>query len=134
MPLYDFFHIDTKEVREVFLHMNDPKIYLGEDGTQEGQWKRIYTSPNASIDSVSAIDPNSSRDFVEKTGRKNGTYGDLLSLSSELSAKRKDKEGRDVVKEKWLADYKKTNKVDYFDSKKDKVVKKNGITINFGAK
>lgn len=134
MPLYDFEHVTTKEVREIFLHMNDPKIYLGEDGTEEGQWKRIYSSPNASIDSVSAIDPNSSRDFVEKTGRKKGTYGQMMDLSAELSAKRAAKEGVDPVKNKWLKDYKTTNGVEHFDSKKDKVVKKNGITIDFGAK
>lgn len=114
--------------------MNDDKIFHGKDGTQVGEWRRVYTSPNASIDSSTSIDPNSSRDFVEKTGRKKGTYGDLLSLSAELSAKRKDKEGRDVVKEKWLKNYKTTNGVEHFDSSKDKVVKKNGVTIDFGAK
>ena len=135
MPLYDFENILTGEIAvDIFFHMKDDKIFRGKDGTEEGQWRRIYSSPNASVDSLSAINPNSSKDFVEKTGRKTGTYGDLLSLSAELSAKRASKEGHDPVKEKWLKNYEKTNGVKHFDSKKDKVVKKNGVTIDFGAK
>jgi hypothetical protein len=112
--------------------MNDNKIFHGKDGTQVGEWRRVYTSPNASIDCK--IDPFSSRDFVEKTGRKKDNYGSLLDRAKEASLARTQKEGRDVVKEKWLKNYEITNGVKHFDSSKDKVVKKNGVTIDFGAK
>lgn len=129
MPLYQFTNETETEYIDVFFHMNDEKKFVGPDGKQ---WRRVYTSPNASIDC--RIDPFSSRDFVEKTGKKKDSYGSLLDRSKEASIARTNKEGRDVVKEKWLSDYKKTNKVDYFDSSKDKVIKKNGVTIDFGAK
>lgn len=132
MPLYDFENIETGEVHEVFFHMKEGKVYNGPDGSQEGQWRRIYSSPNASIDSK--IDPFSSKDFVEKTGKKKGNLGNLMDAAKEASIIRAQKAGKDPIKEKWLSDYKKTNKVDYFDSSKDKVIKKNGVTVDFGAK
>ena len=129
MPLYCFTNSDESEYVDVFFHMNDKKFYVGPDGKE---WRRVYTSPNASIDCK--IDPFSSRDFVEKTGRKRDNYGSLLDRAKEASIQRTEKEGRDVVKEKWLKNYETTNGVKHFDSSKDKVVKKNGVTIDFGAK
>ncbi len=129
MPLYCFTNSDESEYVDVFFHMNDNKVYVGPDGKE---WRRVYTSPNASIDSK--IDPFSSRDFVEKTGRKKGNLGNLMDAAKDASLARAQKVGKDPVREKWLSDYKATNKVDYFDSSKDKVVKKNGVTIDFGAK
>lgn len=129
MPLYSFTNETETEYVDVFFHMNDEKKFVGPDGKE---WRRVYTVPTASIDTK--IDPFSSRDFVEKTGKKKDSYGSLLDRSKEASLARLQKEGRDVVKEKWLSDYKATNKVDYFDSSKDKVIKKNGVTIDFGAK
>jgi hypothetical protein len=129
VPLYCFTNSDESEYVDVFFHMNDNKVYVGPDGKE---WRRVYTSPNASIDSK--IDPFSSRDFVEKTGRKKGNLGNLMDAAKDASLARAQKVGKDPVREKWLSDYKATNKVDYFDSSKDKVVKKNGVTIDFGAK
>lgn len=129
MPQYTFTNEDETEYVDVFFHMNDTKIHIGPDGKE---WRRVYTVPTASIDSK--IDPFSKRDFVEKTGRKKGTMGDLMDRAKDAHLARVQKEGRDVVKEKFLTDYKKKNNVDFFDSSKDKVVKKNGVTIDFGAK
>lgn len=130
MPLYSFLNPENEsECVDVFFHMNDEKKFVGPDGKE---WRRVYTVPTASIDSK--IDPFSSRDFVEKTGKKKGNLGNLMDAAKEASLVRAQKAGKDPVKEKWLANYKATNKVDYFDSSKDKVIKKNGVTIDFGAK
>lgn len=130
MPLYSFVNPENEaECVDVFFHMNDEKKFIGPDGKE---WRRVYFSPNASIDSK--IDPFSSRDFVEKTGKKKGNFGNLLDAAKEASIARTQKEGRDVVKEKWLKNYETTNNTKFFDSSKDKVVKKNGVTIDFGAK
>lgn len=82
MPYYLFSHPDTKEICEIFFHMNDEKVYIDSNGLQ---WKREYVVPQASIDAN--IDPYSSQAFVEKT-RKSGTVGDLFNLSKEMSEKR----------------------------------------------
>ena len=129
MPQYTFTNHDESEYLDVFFHMNDKKVFIGPDGKE---WRRVYTSPNASIDSK--IDPFSSRDFVEKTGRKKDNYGSLLDRAKEASIARTQKEGFDPVKKKWLDTYEKTNNTKFFDSSKDKVIKKNGVTIDFGAK
>lgn len=132
MPIYSFFCEETETYEDVFFHMNDVKNYNGKDGSEIGKWRRVYTSPNASIDSK--INPFSSKDFVEKTGKKRDTYGSLLDRAKEASIKRTDKEGFDPVRNKYLADYKKTNGVELFDSNKNKVIKSKGITVDFGAK
>lgn len=108
--------------------MNDEHKYF--EG--EVEWRRVYTVPTASVDNK--IDPFSSRDFVEKTGRKRDNYGSLLDRAKDAHLARVAKEGRDVVKEKWLNNYETTNNTKFFDSSKDKVIKKNGVTIDFGAK
>ena len=131
MPQYSFFNSQTNETRDVFFKMNDDKVYDGEDGTEVGQWKRVFTVPNASVDSSTKINPFSQKDFVEKTGKKRGTYGDLISAASEASQQRIDKEGRDTVKENFFASYKKDTGKNHFNDKKP-VVEKNGFKVVLG--
>ena len=92
MPYYLFSHPKTKEIREIFFHMNDEKVYIDENGLK---WKREYVVPQASIDAN--IDPYSSRAFVEKT-RKAGTVGELFDLSKEMSEKRGGKKNDPIKK------------------------------------
>ena len=103
MPIYVYFNTETEEYREIVQRMSDVHEYFGESG-DEKNWKRVFTCPNAAIDSQ--IDPFSSRDFMRKTGAKKGTYGDLLDKSSELSNQRAEKAGGvDPIKEKYFKDY-----------------------------
>lgn len=112
----------------MFFKMNDDKVYNGEDGTEVGQWKRVLTVPNASIDSSTKINPFSQKDFVEKTGKKKGTFGDLQEAAATASAERFAKEGRDTVKENFFAAYKKDTGKNHFNDKKS-VVEKNGFKV-----
>ena len=107
MPLYSFFSESKNEYRDVFFHMNDEKNYCGEDGTEAGEWRRIYTVPTASIDT--RIDPNNRNEFIRRTD-KYKTVGDMLSASSEMSEKRMVKDGKDVVREKFFEDYSRRTK------------------------
>jgi hypothetical protein len=67
------------------------------------KWIRIFTIPTASIDSKwNCDDPN---DFVIKSGKKKGSYGDILDKSLELSKEREKKYGRDEIKEQKFKDY-----------------------------
>ena len=103
MPIYVYLNTETEEYREIVQKMSDVHEYFGESG-DEKSWKRVFTCPNASIDSQ--IDPFNSRDFMRKTGAKKGTYGDLLDKSSELSHQRAEKTGGiDPVKEKYFKEY-----------------------------
>lgn len=103
MPLYIFYNTETEEYREVLQSMNDKHEYFGESG-DEFCWRRVFTVPQASIDSK--IDPFSTKDFVSKTGNKKGTYGDLLDKSAELSRKRSEMAGgSDPVKEQYFKKY-----------------------------
>lgn len=85
--IYLYEHPETGEIKEVWQGMNDVHEYE-ENGVA---WNRVFTSPNANIDTK--IDPFNSRDFVEKTRNKKGTFGDLLDASKEASEKRADKVG-----------------------------------------
>jgi hypothetical protein len=103
MPYYIFQNPQTGEVDDhVFFHMNDEKKYVV-DGVE---WKRLYTVPNASIDTK--VDPYSSKDFATATANKKGqTLGQMWERSAEMSAQRAAKDGIDPVKKKFYDDYKK---------------------------
>ena len=99
MGLYIFQHPQTKEIKEVFQHMKEDHIFE-QDGVR---WDRIFTIPQTSIDTQ--INPHSSRDFIEKTKKKNYSIGDMWDESSRLSEKRAKVSGRDEVKQKTIDDY-----------------------------
>ena len=101
MPLYIFQHPKTKKIKEVIQKMTEEHIYE-ENGVK---WNRIFTNPTTSIDTQ--IDPNSSRDFIEKTKKKNYSIGDMWDESAVLSEKRAKRMGHDPIKEKEIANYEK---------------------------
>ena len=100
MPIYVYKHPEEKKYREVFQGMNDKHVYE-EEGVE---WKRVFLSPNASIDN--SIDPFNNQRFIDATYNKKGTVGDMMNLSAELSAQRAEKlGGLDPVKEKFYNNY-----------------------------
>jgi hypothetical protein len=104
MPYYLFSNPETKEVQEIFFHMNDEKVYIDENGLK---WKREFVVPQASIDTN--IDPYSKRAFIDKTN-KAGTFGEMMDLSKELSEKRGGKKN-DPVKKQYVQDWKTKRKL-----------------------
>jgi len=100
MPIYVYKHPEHGEYREVFQGMNDEHVY-SEEGVE---WDRVFLSPNASIDN--SIDPFSNQQYIDATSNKKGTVGDMMDLSSELSAKRAEiAGGKDPLKEKFYDNY-----------------------------
>lgn len=102
MPYYDFHNDETGETREIFFHMNDAKEYNGEDGLEIGKWRRLFSSPQLSVDND--FDPNNREEFARRAA-KYSTVGDLADKSKELSEKRKSKEGFDPLEQKFFKDY-----------------------------
>ena len=103
MPQYSFHNDQTGETIDLFFGMNDIKEHIDETGYK---WRRLFSVPNASIDTK--IDPFSAKDFINKTGTKKGTVGEVMDLSAELSHKRAESTGtEDPVKRKLFQDYKK---------------------------
>jgi len=123
MPIYLYKHPETDEIKEIFQSMTEPHEYC-EDGVN---WMRIFTKPNASIDTK--INEFSQADYVNKTSNKKGTVGDLLDLSSELSRKRSERDGVDKVQQKFFKDYEKNVGVKHSYDKK-KVIEKNGVKVD----
>ena len=101
MPLYLYRHPETEEVIEVLQSMKDEHVYFDEEGVE---WKRVWTVPQASIDTD--VDPFSPTAFLEKTKGK-GSIGDLMDRSKDLSEKRKEVigEGRDPVEQTAFDNY-----------------------------
>ena len=100
MPIYVYKHPDKEEYEEVLQGMNDEHVYE-KDGVK---WDRVFLAPNASIDSE--IDPFSKSQIMDVTRNKRGTYGDMMDLSKEMSAKRAEKAGgKDPVKERFYDNY-----------------------------
>lgn len=103
MPIYLYKNPKTGEIKEVVQLMNEKHEFI-EDGVE---WKRVFTSPNASIDTK--VDASDKNKFIEKTGNMKGSLGDLLDYSSELSEERakRSESGEDPVKRKHFDEYEK---------------------------
>jgi hypothetical protein len=105
MPLYTYRNELTGEIVDILQGMNDAHEYFGPEG-DDLSWKRVFVAPNTSIDSQ--IDPNSPKQFLERTASKKGTVGDMLDYSKEMSHRRAESNGGvDPVKQKYLDDYSK---------------------------
>lgn len=105
MPQYTFYNEKTKEYKDIIMSMKEEHRYIDETGYE---WMRVFYSPQAAIDTK--IDPMSSKDWVNKTGAKRGSVGDLWNSSAEMSEKREKIMGKDTVKEKWYNKEKKKRK------------------------
>ena len=126
MPLYTFSHPETEEIKDVFFHMNDEKKFIDEDGVE---WRREYMSPE--LNTTGSTDPWDSKQFVEKTGATQGTIGDLLDRSADLSKERASQNGGvDPVKEKYYKNYAKKRNGAIHEDKKPKSFENKHIKID----
>ena len=100
MPVYSFRHPGTEIIIEEVQKMNDPHVYVDENGVE---WERVFAAPNTSIDTK--IDGCSSQDFVDKTRGKGMTMGQLWDESAAASEKRESKLGHDPVKKEFFKKY-----------------------------
>ena len=131
MPQYTYINDETGESIDIFQGMNDKHQYVDDSGFE---WRRVFHKPNASIDSISNTNPFDTRAYVEKTGKMNGSMGDLWSISEEASRRRSEKTGgEDPIKRDYFNNYEKANKVKHFH---DRPVKRDlGIaTVDYSAK
>lgn len=101
MPLYTYEHPETGDQIDIIQSMSEDHVYIDKEKIK---WKRVFYSPQASIDA--SIDPFDSKSFTDKTKNKKGSYGDLLDRSKELSQARKDKAGVDPIQQKYFKEYK----------------------------
>ena len=115
MPCYLFQHPKTEEIIEVIQSIKDRHEYVDDQGTT---WNRIWTVPNASIDSTN---DGTMEGFMKYTKDKCGSMGDIWDASKEASEKRTQREGADSIKEKNQADYsKKRNGLKHPDARPSK--------------
>jgi hypothetical protein len=103
MPQYIYRNPKTGKFKEVIQRMTEPHVY-SEDGVE---WERIFTIPQAAMDTI--LDPFKAEDFNKKTS-KPGTMGELYDRAQEMSEKRKDKDGVDVITNKHWQDWSKKRK------------------------
>jgi|8_EtaG_2_1085327.scaffolds.fasta_scaffold00237_14 predicted nucleic acid-binding Zn ribbon protein len=102
MPEYIYENPDTGEQVTVLQSIHEEHVYE----IKGVQYNRVYTIPNASIDTK--IDPFSAKEFREKA--KASTVGDLWDQSAEASHRRTEKAGEDPIKKKFFEDYAKSRK------------------------
>ncbi len=102
MPIYQFSHPRNLTVIDVIQSMKEPHVYIDEEGVE---WDRVWTSPNASIDTQN---DGSKEGFMKYTkNKKGGTVGELWDASREASEKRKKEYGQDNVQQKFEKNYSK---------------------------
>jgi len=106
MPEYLYKNPKTKKIISIIQGMNEEHSYVDEDGLI---WDRVLVAPQ--VNGEAPIDPWNNGDFIEKTGKMKGSYGDILDKSKELSAKRAgERDGVDPIQKKYFDDYAKTRK------------------------
>lgn len=98
--IYLFKNPQTGEIKEIVQPANAEHQYE-ENGIK---FEREFVIPYVGIDTQ--IDCHSSKDFVEKTGKKRGTINDLWQTSAELSEKRAQIQGQDPLKQDYYKKYK----------------------------
>ena len=128
MPIYEYRNPETGETVEVIQTMSEDHVYFDAEGLE---WKRVLVVPNMSIDSQ--IDPNSQKEFIEKTSNKKGSLGDVMDYSQELSEARSEKNGGiDPVKEKHYKEYSAKRKgAKHIDEMKSNLKKNKQLNIDF---
>ena len=120
MPIYLFSNPENdNDIVEVVMSVHDEHVFC-KDGVK---WNRVFTKPTASIDTK--WNAHSQKDFIEKTGKKRGTLGEMWEKSEELSKQREKDLGQDPLKTKFYENYKKTHgNTDHSDIRKQKLKKK----------
>jgi len=124
MPIYIYHNKKTDDYIEVIQSMNDEHVYIDKDGFE---WDRVYTNPQ--LNTNGSVDPFNSNQFIEKTGKMKGSYGDMLDYSNELSEKRAKGDGQDPVKEKFYSDYAKERKGKLHPHKMKKTFENSAIKV-----
>lgn len=104
MPTYIFQHPDNNEVLEISQRISDVHEYVDDNGVK---WNRVFTVPHASFPNMTRIDAGSEQDFMKRTDGFDGTIGDLMDLSKDLSDKRKEGTGKDKIQQKFFKNYSK---------------------------
>lgn len=127
MGIYIYHHDEKNETIEVVQKMNDVHVYSGVSGNEEG-WRRVYSSPQLSVDTD--FDPRNKQEFIRR-GEKYKDLGSLIDKSLELSEKREQKDGKDEVKEKFFADYKKSRNGKEHPLNKPKKIETKFATVDF---
>jgi len=129
MPFYTFSNPNSGETIDIFFHMNDEKVYIDDNGVT---WNREYYSPELNM--TGKTDPWDSKQFVEKTGKTQGTVGDLLDRSAELSKERASQNGGvDPVKEKYYNNYTKERNGAIHPDKNPKTFENKHVKIDLWA-
>lgn len=118
MPQYIFYNPVTDKYIEIFMGMNSEHIYIDKDGQK---WDRVWCIPQTA-DKLN-INPFSQKDFINKTNKR-GKLDDIWNRSKELSEKRKDKEGFDPIKEKYIKNWEKLRKKEYPEKRVSKAKQK----------
>lgn len=108
MPEYIFQHPKTKKTITIFQKMTEEHVYID---SKSVKWERVFSVPQARIDTLSSIDPFNKQDFINKTKGKKMSVGDMWDTSAALSKAREKKAGKDFVKERTVSEYEKKCKV-----------------------
>lgn len=104
MPLYTFQSSDG-ELLHVTMDTKQPSDAYHAQKKNGKTFKRVYETPRISIDSRVGV---SRSEFERATTNKKGlTVGQMEELSKEMSERRAEKEGVDIVKEKYYETYEK---------------------------
>lgn len=121
MPVYDYSSLEGKLI-SVFVPLDRPDIER-QIQIQDGvEYRRVYAAPLPAIDTK--IVEASQEEFRKITNKKGITNGELWSLSEEMAKRRKEKDGRDPVTEKFYRDFERKNGVKHTGEVREEKMRK----------
>ena len=111
MPVYTFEEPESGKIISVLVTLDRPDKERHEQIGDDGKvYKRVYAAPMAATNT--SIGEASKEDFRRMTTDKKGMkVGDLWTISAEMAAHRKDKEGVDRVQEGYYRKFERENGV-----------------------
>jgi hypothetical protein len=132
MPIYVYRNKITDKQVEIIQSIAEQHVYHGSSGDESGQWERVFTVPQMSVDAK--VDPHDEKKFARQTSTKKETLGDIFDRSKEASDKREQKDGRDPIKEKFYENYSKRRPghkhPDQVNREKKEKLKKLGVDLS----
>lgn len=104
MPIHSFVHEASGETIDVYVPASAPAPEHQLQVRDGREYRRVYAAPLAAKDTQ--YGDASLKDFSRKTSDKSGLkVGDMWEISREMSDRRRQRDGVDVVRERYYEKY-----------------------------
>lgn len=135
MPVHDFTDEASGETIAVYVPANASPLEHQQQERDGKVFKRVYSAPRPARDM--GYGDSTAEDFARKTAsdKRGLKVGDLWEISAEMSARRAQRDGVDLVKEQYYETYEKENGEKHADvARRERLERANAKLAEMGIK